>query len=185
MHPGNLLIYLSFFLVIIGIINSVLRLKTKENKFLQYSILLTVLLFLTITFTLLYLYILFQTSDISIEYIWQYTSVTHPIQYKIAGVLAGMEGSLLFWIWAIITPWLYVEIKTIKKPINEDIREWTRIGLFIVMLILIYILILHDIFKPTAANYLTLYPNGYGLDPLLQTELMIIHPTVVFLAYGI
>jgi len=185
MPAGNLLIYLSFILVTIGIITSILRLKTKEYRFLQYSRLFTVLLFISISVTLVYLYILFLTSDISIEYIWQYTSTTHPIHYKIAGVLAGMDGSLLFWIWAIITPWLYVEIKTIKKPINEDIREWTRIGLFIVMLILIYILLLHDIFKPTAANYLTLYPNGYGLDPLLQTNLMVIHPPVVFLAYGL
>jgi len=185
MHAGNLLIYLSFFLAIIGVITSILRLKTKEYKFLQSSRIITVLLFITISFTLAYLYVLFLTSDISIEYIWQYTSVTHPIRYKIAGVLAGMAGSLLFWIWAIITPWLYAEIKTIKRPINEDVREWTRIGLFIVMLVLIYILILHDIFKPTAANYLTMYPNGYGLDPLLQTDLMVIHPPVVFLAYGI
>jgi len=185
MPTGNLLIYLSFFLVIIGIITSFLKLKIKEYKFLQYSRIITLLLFITISCTLVYLYILFLTSDMSIEYIWQYSSITHPIHYKIAGVLAGMEGSLLFWIWAIITPWLYAEIITIKKPINEDIREWTRIGLFIVMLVLIYILIIHDIFKPTAANYLTLYPNGYGLDPLLQTKLMIIHPPVVFLAYGI
>jgi cytochrome c-type biogenesis protein CcmF len=185
MPAGNIFIYISFFLVIIGIFTSILRLKTNDYKFLQYSRLVTVLLFLTISATLIYLYILFLTSDISIEYVWQYTSVSHPIHYKIAGVLAGMAGSLLFWVWAIITPWIYVEIKTIKKPINEDIREWTRIGLFIVMLILIYVLLIHDIFKPTAANFLTLYPNGYGLDPLLQTNLMVIHPPVVFLAYGI
>ncbi|UCD13300.1 MAG: cytochrome c biogenesis protein CcsA [Thermoplasmatales archaeon] len=184
MSIGNLLVYLSLFLAIIGILLSFLRLKTKEDKFLQVSRIITTLLFATISITLVYLYILFIKADISIDYVWRYTSITHPIQYKFAGVLAGMAGSLLFWIWAIITPWLYEEMKTIKRSVNEDIRDWTRIALFIVMTVLIFILILHDIFKPTAANLLISYPNGQGLNPLLQTELMVIHPPIVFLAYG-
>ncbi len=184
MSIGNFLIFLSLFLTITGIVLSFLRLKTKEDKFLRYSRIVTTSLFATISITLVYLYILFFTADLSIDYVWRYTSITHPLQYKFAGVLAGMAGSLLFWIWAIITPWLYEEIKTIKRSVNEDIRDWTRIALFTVMTILMFILILHDIFKPTAANLLTSYPNGYGLNPLLQTELMVIHPPIVFLAYG-
>ena len=184
MSTGNFLIFLSLLLAITGIVLSFLRLKTKEDKFLRYSRIVTTSLFATISITLVYLYILFFTADLSIDYVWRYTSITHPLQYKFAGVLAGMAGSLLFWIWAIITPWLYEEIKTIKRSVNEDIRDWTRIALFTVMTILMFILILHDIFKPTAANLLTSYPNGYGLNPLLQTELMVIHPPIVFLAYG-
>ena len=184
MSIGNFLIFLSLLLGLTGIVLSFLRLKTKEDKFLRYSRIVTTSLFATISITLVYLYILFFTADLSIDYVWRYTSITHPLQYKFAGVLAGMAGSLLFWIWAIITPWLYEEIKTIKRSVNEDIRDWTRIALFTVMTILMFILILHDIFKPTAANLLTSYPNGYGLNPLLQTELMVIHPPIVFLAYG-
>ena len=184
MSTGNFLIFLSLLLAITGIVLSFLRLKTKEDKFLRYSRIVTTSLFATISITLVYLYILFFTADLSIDYVWRYTSITHPLQYKFAGVLAGMAGSLLFWIWAIITPWLYEEIKTIKRSVNEDIRDWTRIALFTVMTILMFILILHDIFKPTAANLLTSYPTGQGLNPLLQTELMVIHPPIVFLAYG-
>jgi len=184
MSIGTILIYLSLILAIIGIVTSVLRLKNKKDKFLWYSRIITILLFVTISLTLVYLYVLFFTADLSIEYVWQYTSNTYSIQYKFAGVLAGMAGSLLFWIWAITTPWLYEELRTIKKPVNEDIRDWTRIVLFIVISILIFTLILYDVFKPTAANVLISYPNGQGLNPLLQTELMIIHPPIVFLAYG-
>jgi cytochrome c-type biogenesis protein CcmF len=184
MPLGNLLIYLSLLLSIIGIIMCFLRLKTKKYKFIRYSKIITFLLFITISITLAYLYILFLSADISIEYVWQYTSITHPLEYKFAGVLAGLAGSLLFWIWAIITPWLYEEIKAIKKPVNEDIKDWTRIVLFIVITVMMSILILYDIFKPTETNLLTLYPNGYGLNPVLQTGLMVIHPPIVFLAYG-
>ena len=114
---GNLLLYFSIFIALVGIIFSFLHLKIKNNKFLRYSKLITFLLFAIISITIMYIYIMFLTSDISLDYVWRYTSTTHPIQYKFAGVLAGMAGSLLFWIWAIITPWFFEEIKTISPGI--------------------------------------------------------------------
>jgi len=185
MSIGEFLIYISLFLSITGIVVSFLRIKTKEDKFIRYSKLITTLLFATVSIALVYLYTLFVTSDISIEYVWQYTSTTHPLQYKIAGVLAGMAGSLLFWIWAIIVSWLYEEIKTIKRNVNEDMNDWTRIAIFGVITILMLILTLHEIFKPTPANLLISYPNGQGLNVLLQTPLMVVHPPIIFLAYGV
>jgi len=185
MSIGDFLIYLSLLLAIIGIVISFIRIKTKEAKFILYSKIITACLFSTITIALIYLYILFITTDISFEYVWQYTSINHPIQYKLSGVLAGMSGSLLFWIWAIIIPWLYEEIKSRKIKENEDMKDWTRVALFSVMTILIFILSLHEIFKPTSSNLLISYPNGQGLNVLLQTPYMVVHPPIIFLAYGI
>jgi cytochrome c-type biogenesis protein CcmF len=184
MPIGNLPIYLSLVLALIGIIFSLFHLKSKNKKFIMYSRITTILLFATITTTLLYLYVLFITSDVSFDYIWRYSSTDLPLQYKFSGLLAGMSGSLLFWIWAIITPWLYEEIKMIKKPVNKEILDWTRISIFIVISLLMVILSLHEIFNRTPTNLLLLSPNGQGLNPLLQTELMIIHPPIIFLAYG-
>jgi len=184
MSIGNLLMYCSIIFSIGGIILSVLHLKKKDKKYLNYSKIVTLLLFVTISIALAYIYFTFLTSDLSLEYVWRYSRVTHPIQYKFAGVLAGMSGSLLFWIWAIIAPWFYEEIKTIKKPNNESIQDWIRIVLFSVIVVLVFILLLHDIFKQTAINLLAAYPQGQGLNPLLQNEYMVIHPPIVFLAYG-
>src|SRR6202049_3498954 len=39
------------------------------------------------------------TSDFSLEYGASYSSVTLPIQYKIAALWGGQQGSLLFWTW--------------------------------------------------------------------------------------
>ncbi len=184
MSIGNLPIFICLFLALIGIVFSLFHLKTKKKFFLFYSRIITILLFATVTTILLYLYILFLNSDVSFDYVWRYTSINLPIQYKFAGVLAGMSGSLLFWIWAIITSWSYEEIKRIKKPANMEILNWTRISLFIVIFVLMFILSLHDIFKTTPSNLLLLSPSGQGLNPLLQTDLMVIHPPIVFLAYG-
>jgi cytochrome c-type biogenesis protein CcmF len=188
----NLPIYICLILTLIGIIFSVLRLKSKNSNYISYARFITILLFVVITFTLIYLYYLFLVSDISIDYVWRHCSNDLALQYKFAGVLAGMAGSLLFWIWAIITPWFIEEIKTLKYSLNKknkksvdlDTLDWTRIFLFMVIFVLLFILNLHDIFKPTSSANLLASPNGSGLNPLLQTELMILHPPIVFLAYG-
>ncbi len=145
---------------------------------------ITILSFSVISITLLYLYILFFTGDVTVSYVWQYTRTSHPLIYKFSGVLGGMAGSLLFWIWAIITPWFYEEIKSVKKSIDFATRDWIRIAVFSIIAILTFVLSLHDIFKPTAQNLLLSQPTGQGMNPLLQTELMAIHPPIVFLAYG-
>ena len=93
---GNILIYLSIFLAFAGIVLSIFHLKTKQNRFSLYSRFVTIGLFATVSIALLYLYILFITSDVSVQYVWSYTNINHPLKYKLAGVLAGMAGSLLF-----------------------------------------------------------------------------------------
>ena len=184
MPPGNLLIYISLILAIIGIALSVIRLKKKDTKILLYSRFVTFLLFTTVSIAIIYLYTLFLTSDVSVEYVWSYTKSSHPLIYKISGALAGMAGSLLFWIWMIIIPWFYEEIKATKKPVDKDLMDWTRIALFSVMGVMLFILSLHNLFDPTPAEALAAIPEGQGLNPLLQTDLMAIHPPIIFMAYG-
>ena len=188
---GNLLIYISLILTLIGIALSVIRLKTKDSKFLLYSRLITVLLFSTISVAMIYLYALFITSDVSVDYVWSHTKSTYPLIYKISGALAGMAGSLLFWIWMIIIPWFYEEMKSIKRPVDKNLMDWTRIALLSVMGVMLFILSLHNLFDPTLefsadplVRTLTTDPNGLGLNSLLQTDLMVIHPPVIFMAYG-
>ena len=191
MQFGNVLIYISLILTFIGIVLSLIRLKTKDTKILLYSRLVTVILFTTISAATIYLYYLFLSSDVSVDYVWSHTKSNYPFIYKLSGTIAGMAGSLLFWIWMIIIPWAYEEIKAIKKPVNKDLMDWTRITLLSVMGVMLFILCLHKLFDPTLAfsadpmvRTLATDPDGLGLNLLLQTELMVIHPPVIFMAYG-
>jgi cytochrome c-type biogenesis protein CcmF len=84
----------------------------------------------------------------------------------------------------IIIPWVYEELKALWRPVNEDLMDATRIGVFSVLAVMTWILSLHEIFSPTPADWLARSPEGNGLSPLLQTDLMVIHPPVVFIAYG-
>ena len=160
MPSGNLLIYVSLILTFIGIALSVMSLKTREARFILYSRLNTVLLFTTISVSMIYLYVLFLTSNVSVGYVWSYTKSTHPLIYKVSGVLAGMAGSLLFWIWMMIIPWFYEEMKAIRRPVDRDLMDWTRITMFSIMAVMLFILCLHKLFDPTPANALHSNPDG-------------------------
>jgi cytochrome c-type biogenesis protein CcmF len=119
-----------------------------------------------------------------IMYVWEYSSTQAPFEYKIAGVLAGMEGSLLFWIWCMSLSMFTEEIIDLRKPKNRVLMNLTRAIMMIIIAIFLYFLITRDLFAETPRNFLEAWPEGYGLNPLLQTPLMIVHPPIVFLAYG-
>jgi cytochrome c-type biogenesis protein CcmF len=184
MSSGNYVIYLDIALAVFAIIFSVLCIMGRGERFEALAKMSSLLLFVTVSFTLLYLYYLFITSDVSIDYVWKYSNSDHPLKYKLSGVLAGMAGSLLFWIWAVTIPWAEVELVSHKKELDPKFMAWTRIGMMVVLLVLLYILSLHNIFKPTSDMLLLAEPDGQGLNPLLQTDLMVIHPPIVFIAYG-
>ncbi len=184
MEFGNILINLSLVLALAGIVTSILRLRTGQDRFQLFSRMISLILFISISAALLYLYMLFITSDLSVMYVWTYTDSSYSLTYKISGVLAGMDGSLLFWIWLIILPWFYEEMRAVKKPRDDDLMDWTRIFLFGVLALLLLILSIHEIFQLTPPEYLAFRPDGNGLNPILQTFLMAIHPPIVFVSYG-
>jgi len=184
MAIGNTPVYLAMLLAVGALIFSLLHLRTKEDKFVTYARFASLGLFLVVSGMLLYLYHAFITSNVSIRYVWEYSHVDHELKYKISGVLAGMAGSLLFWIWCIALPWVYTELRAVRRPIDRKVLDWSRVALMGVVLVLLLVISLHDIFEPTAAASLANAPDGNGLNPLLQTNLMVTHPPVVFLAYG-
>jgi cytochrome c-type biogenesis protein CcmF len=144
----------------------------------------SIFLFITLTASLLLLYIYFITSNMNIEYVWEYSSTQAPLEYKIAGVLAGMKGSLLFWIWCMGLSLFIEEIVDLKKPKNKVLMNLTRTIMMMIIAIFLYFLITRDLFAGTPKENLIFRPEGFGLNPLLQTPLMIAHPPIVFLAYG-
>jgi cytochrome c-type biogenesis protein CcmF len=148
------------------------------------SKLVGIAVFMTISIALLLLYIYFATSNMNIKYVWEYSSRSLSWEYKMSAVLAGMSGSLLFWVWCITFAWFVEELIDFRKPKNPVLMAITRIVLMTITAIFIGFLIVRDIFGGTPQSFLDALPDGNGLNPLLQTPLMIVHPPVVFLAYG-
>jgi len=184
MALGNGIVYLSLFLAIGGMITSLLRLRGWDRRFLDYSRLITFVLFFLITGIVVYYYYIFLTSDMTYQYVYQYSSVDLEAKYKFSAVLAGLAGSMLFWIWWIIIPWFIEEVRAMGRKVDSDTLDIARLVTFGVMAMLIYVLSTYDPFALTPQSALDSNPDGAGLNALLQTDLMIVHPPVVFVAYG-
>jgi cytochrome c-type biogenesis protein CcmF len=184
MADGNGLIYLSILLVALGVFTSVARLRGWDERMMDASRMITAVLFVTITGMMLFMYYLFLTTDVSYQYVWTYTQEGADLKWRISGTIAGLAGSLLFWLWMTIIPWFIIELRFMKKPINADVLDYTRIGTFVSLGALLYTLGLYEPFAPTVPAALASAPTGQGLNALLQTDLMVIHPPVVFVAYG-
>ena len=95
---GSSLISLAFLLTITSLGLNLWYLKSKDSRVYvagRNAMISACLLTFSAGGTLVYaLY----NSDLSLTYVNKYSSVFTPTIYKISGFWAGMEGSLLFWV---------------------------------------------------------------------------------------
>jgi cytochrome c-type biogenesis protein CcmF len=128
------------------------------------------------------------------DFTFQYVAFNHPTDvsafswmYKISGVWAGREGSLLFWEWilSIFAAWVA------WRRISET-DALSNVALAIINAVQVFFLAalffpLNDPFK--AIDPGSLGPNGEllinaAMNPLLQTWAMAIHPPTLFIGYA-
>jgi cytochrome c-type biogenesis protein CcmF len=116
--------------------------------------------------------------DFSIAYVANYTSRSTSSGYTITALWAGMEGSLLFWT---LLSALYgasaLIVQGRKRPDLAPIANVTLaaiVGFFISVLVFAA-----DPFATTSPIPL----DGSGLNPLLQSPFMAIHPVLLYLGF--
>jgi cytochrome c biogenesis factor len=110
-------------------------------------------------------------------YVAKYGSEDLPIRFRISAVWAAREGPLL--LWAACCSIISFNNRMFSKN-NVTWRKSTKIlDGFILCLLLIAATL--DPFKLTPKNTLII---SAGLNPLLQTNLMVIHPPLIFAFYS-
>ena len=177
MNFGEILIYLNPLLIISAIYFGYQNLskvnKKTDNK---YDSLLYIILG-NHTFLLLLLSYYFLTTNLRFEYISDYSAKDHSIGYKLAGVWAGRDGTLLIWSWATI---LAIVLERFFDKKDSKQRELTSL---FGMILLFSLAIIQLYINPFSLNENT-PDDGKGLNPLLLSPYMIIHPPIVFVSYG-
>ena len=100
MNPGDLLLHLNPLLLLASLAAGALHLRDGdlEKRLLQRVSLGLVLGSLTASLLLLGSY--FYRTALEFEYVADYSAVELPLRYKLAGVWAGRDGTLLIWCWA-------------------------------------------------------------------------------------
>jgi cytochrome c-type biogenesis protein CcmF len=136
------------------------------------------------------LVVAFLSGDNSIEYVVKYRSdSTSQLAwfFKLSGLWAGREGSLLFWAWLISLFNLVVALRSFKKAAALDSAA-LAVSQIVLLAFLAVLVFANDNmpFVPLAAEYLdadgALTGNAtlWGMNALLEHWAMAIHPPTLF-----
>ncbi|UCV18820.1 heme lyase CcmF/NrfE family subunit [Ferribacterium limneticum] len=133
---------------------------------------------LLVTFSFACLTQAFVTNDFSVVYVAQHSNSLLPLQYRVAAVWGGHEGSLLLWM--LMLTWWAFGVAMLSKQLPETMvaRVLGTLGL-VAFGFMLFILITSSPFErllPAAAE-------GRDLNPLLQDFGLVIHPPLLYMGY--
>jgi len=120
----------------------------------------------------------FVTDDFSVLYAASHSNSLLPVQYKVAGVWGGHEGSLLLWAMMLGFWTFLVSIFSKNLPDEMVARVIGVLGLIAVGFLL-FLLLTSNPFE----RLLPAAPDGRDLNPLLQDFGLIIHPPMLYMGY--
>ena len=137
--------------------------------------------------SLAYLTYLFVVTDYTIAYVYHNTANYIPLLYRVTGVYAGNEGSVLLWatLAAVVALWAAL-LRGFETPDGKLVQAIT-IG---VVTYFAGMLIIDGPFTPVEEAIPEMGSgavplDGTGLNPLLIDPYMAIHPPMMFVAYGL
>ena len=120
----------------------------------------------------------FIQNDFTVVYVAQHSNTQLPLQYRIAGVWGGHEGSLLLWV--LMLGWWTLAVAIFSRQLPETMvaRVIGVLGLVTAGLLL-FILLTSNPFE----RMLPGATEGRDLNPLLQDPGLVIHPPMLYMGY--
>ncbi len=123
--------------------------------------------------------ILFATNRFEFSYVFQHGDTSNALQYRIAGIWSGQQGSFLLW----ATCAGLFAVLTAKG--SGRFRRWYSVAYGTFLAGLAGIMVFESPFELNNVGGLTVVPpNGAGLAPSLQNYWVTIHPPTIFLGFG-
>jgi cytochrome c-type biogenesis protein CcmF len=120
----------------------------------------------------------FVTNDFSVAYVAQHSNSSLPLEYRVAAVWGGHEGSMLLWV-AMLAAWtLAVASFSRQLPAPMVARVLAVMGIVSVGF-LAFLLFTSNPFQ----RLLPAAPDGRDLNPLLQDPGMVLHPPMLYMGY--
>jgi cytochrome c-type biogenesis protein CcmF len=120
----------------------------------------------------------FVVNDFTVAYVATNSNSALPVQYRVAGVWGGHEGSLLLWMlmlgaWAVAVTWFSDHL-----PDDMVARVLGVLGLVSAGFLLFTLFTSNPFVRLLPAP-----PDGRDLNPLLQDPGMVIHPPMLYMGY--
>jgi cytochrome c-type biogenesis protein CcmF len=117
------------------------------------------------------------SNDFSVLYVTEHSNSALPLQYRIAAVWGGHEGSMLLWM-LMLSGWtLAVSLFSRNLPADMVARVLGVMGLVASGFLLFMLLTSNPFLRMPAAM------DGRDLNPLLQDPGLVIHPPMLYMGY--
>ena len=150
----------------------------------------TIVTFVGLTACCAILIICFITDDFTIQYVLTEHSSNSNLLFKISGLWAGREGSLLFWAWLISLFNTIVAVRRLGE--TEPLDNMAVLVGQIVLLAFVGVMLFSDSNIPFTATETKYLSNGelttsgklLGMNTLLEHWAMAIHPPTLFAGYA-
>ncbi|MGH2791257.1 MAG: heme lyase CcmF/NrfE family subunit [Actinomycetota bacterium] len=117
--------------------------------------------------------------DFNVSYVANYTSRSLSVPYTISALWGGMEGSLLFWT-TLLTGFSALAIA--KAPARNS-RLVGSAGAVLMVIAGFFLFMVAFPGNPFATVTGAVEPDGSGLNPLLQSPGMVIHPPLLYTGF--
>jgi len=120
----------------------------------------------------------FISNDFSVLYVAEHSNSQLPIQYRIAAIWGGHEGSLLLWA-LMLTIWTIAVAKFSKHLPEEMVARVIGVMGLVSVGFLLFMLFTSNPFD----RLLPAAMDGRDLNPLLQDPGLVIHPPMLYMGY--
>ncbi len=138
----------------------------------------SLLLFVLVLISFLCLTAAFVQHDFSVQYVAANSNSALPLQFRIAAVWGGHEGSMLLWLLMQCAWTLAVARFSQRLPLPVLARILAVMGILTVGFVLFTLLTSNPFDRLSPAP-----PDGRDLNPLLQDPGMIFHPPMLYMGY--
>ncbi len=123
--------------------------------------------------------VLFANNRFEYKYVFGHADTHNALQYRIAGIWAGQEGSFLLW----ATCSAIFALLTVSK--TGHYRRWYSFAFAFFLGAIASILAFESPFNLNMMNGIVVVPEeGLGLAPSLQNYWVVIHPPTIFFGFG-
>jgi cytochrome c-type biogenesis protein CcmF len=176
METEDLFIIVAGLLIFFDLIQ-LLKAKPREKMRLEYGFYAVTLAGGLIIASYFMLIQAFLTDNFLFKEVYSLSSSGVPVINKIYATWAGTGGSMLFLIFLIASVYFIFRFFNLEKKTAYYIAVFRILDLILVFLLLV--VLMNSPFQRLSGKPM----DGGGLNPLLQTFWMLIHPPIVFIGY--
>ncbi len=186
---GELFIILAGILLVFDVV-LLSKATAKDKKKLEYSFYTSAIACALVVASYLSLTWAFVSDNFSLSEVYTYSSSSLAIWYKLGDPWIGASGSMLFLTFLFTILYFIYRFKEPELETGDEKGSMFRITLYktidLFLIFFILVVLLHSPFEhfPMSMSMQTVLTEGAGLNPLLQTFWVLIHPPIVFLGYS-